>query len=295
MLPRPSNSDPAPSADWIEASCLVSRDAALSRSDIVGILSVIGESAPEEQAETTWIQLQGRRSVLGAEYPFEIEQESVALRDTNPARNAYLAMLLISIRAYIAEARTNPITDYTRLFEYLTAEAARRYVSGQSVRIGWPREAPVPAGFGDLIEYLSDLLREGPTGPVLNEPDKDAGADVVAWRPFADGRAGQLIVLAQCATGGNWKEKATELQCLEWQRYIQFAVEPIRVLAIPHIEPDAGRWVKYSSRGGVILDRVRITELLGGDPYGQLADEVNDWLEGEIVRLRLVESEAGLS
>lgn len=294
MLPRPSSSDPAPTADWIEASCLLSRDGFLSRSDIVGTLSVLGESAPEEQAEATWIQLQNRRIVLGDDYAFAVTMDGLSRRPNSPARVAYMTMLLISIRAYVAEARTAQNSDYTRLFEYLTTAAAGRYVSGQALRTGWPRENPLPTGFNDLIEYLSDALNEGPTGVVLNEPDKDAGVDVVAWRPFADRRPGQLVVLAQCATGANWREKAPELQTQEWQRYIQFVVEPMRVLAIPHVEPDAGRWAKYGSRGGVIFDRVRITELLAGAPYGKVADDADAWLEAEIERLRLIEAEAGL-
>lgn len=293
MLPQPSSPNVATATDWIEASCIVSEDVAISRSDVLGALNMMGESNSEDQADAIWLQLFNRQTLVDDGYPFAVEQEAIQQRDPTPARNAYLTMLLISTRAYVAEAGTAYRSEHTRLFEYITTEAARRYVSGEALRIGSPREAPVPANFREMVEYLSGRLNEGPTGDVLNPADKDAGADVLAWRPFADGRAGQLILLAQCATGADWKTKAADCQVEEWRRYIQFVVEPLRVLAIPHIEPDAGRWIKYSARGGVILDRVRITEMLEGDTYPDLADSLAVWLEAEVERLREVEIEAG--
>jgi len=39
---------------------------------------------------------------------------------------------------------------------------------------------------------------------------KDAGIDVIAWRDFRDGRPSKPLMLAQAASGRNWKDKSVK-------------------------------------------------------------------------------------
>jgi len=83
---------------------------------------------------------------------------------------------------------------------------------------------------------------------------------VVVWRPFPDGRAGQVIGFGQCATGRGWGAKLQELQPRAfgdlWLRE-PLAVEPFRLFFVP-FRVDPARWEEASFSGGVLFDRCRI-------------------------------------
>jgi hypothetical protein len=92
--------------------------------------------------------------------------------------------------------------------------------------------------------------------------DNDLGIDVVAWRPFADSRGGNLHLLVQCATGADWQEKLADIDLEVLKDHLHLGVPPIRVFATPLVIslPEA-RWTRVVRRGGLFLDRPRLLEL----------------------------------
>jgi hypothetical protein len=157
------------------------------------------------------------------------------------------------------------VRELAEVFENLVTKALARYVGGDAIRVGHPRRPPVPTAFRDLVPYLGARLREPVRRTVaLREATKDLRADVIAWRPFADSRPGQVVVLAQCAIGADWRRKLTECNVDLWGRYIEFFASPCRAFGVPFTVPSQDHWLEYSSDGGIGLDRLRIVELLDG-------------------------------
>ena len=97
------------------------------------------------------------------------------------------------------------------------------------------------------------------------ENEKDSHLDVVAWRPFPDGKSSQLIAFGQCATGKNWKrEKLYEMRPEsfreKWMSTGWFP-SPVRALFVPHTVTE-NDWHSVMVDGGLIFDRCRIAGLV---------------------------------
>jgi hypothetical protein len=95
-----------------------------------------------------------------------------------------------------------------------------------------------------------------PTAPAM----KDAGLDIVAWKPFPDHRCSKLIAFGQCATGQNWREKQDELQppdwCRKWLRKTP-QILPAKMFFVPHTIGDA-EWTALGYSAGIVFDRLRV-------------------------------------
>jgi hypothetical protein len=149
----------------------------------------------------------------------------------------------------------------TRIFEEVAELAAKEYVSGESLKFGFPRRV-MPAGFVEALSVICTKLGEGISAK--RRPDsvaeKDAHLDIVAWRPFPDRRQAQLILFGQCAAGGNWDEKLSEMQPdvftdLYWTEAP--AVKPIKAFFTP-FRLSLLTWYKNAKSAGVVFDRCRI-------------------------------------
>lgn len=116
------------------------------------------------------------------------------------------------------------------------------------------------------MDALNDMCRQMGEGqgcrvdrPNLQD-QKDAKLDLTVWRPFLDGRVGQLMGFGQCATGRDWPDKVTHLQpetfCALWMRDTP-AVSPVRLFFVP-FRIEQRRWLDATRYGGIIFDRCRI-------------------------------------
>jgi hypothetical protein len=96
--------------------------------------------------------------------------------------------------------------------------------------------------------------------------DNDGGLDVAAWRCFGDGRPGHVAILAQCTVeAAKWEDKTVDLPPNQWSTWIKMGRPPIVALVIPFVVPvDAKVWSRMSYRTDLILDRIRLCELLDG-------------------------------
>lgn len=264
MVPVPPNDSAAALADWAELWCLTADDSRASRAELERALadSSTGESAIDD----AWHELGRRTSLLGLDYPFCADRTGLRLRQ--PWRHAHLTynvMLLLSTAVTHDLAKPTHWNEEAKLFEHIATAAMRSYVSGKAHRIGSPREGAVPVGFEEMLEFLRDETNEeGPLGNILNMYDapKDAGVDVVAWRPFRDSLCSQLILLGQCAIGGNWPDKLQDFSMERWKRYLGCVVPPVRTFLTPHSNSDPDRWGGIALDAGVFMDRMRIAEMV---------------------------------
>ncbi len=88
--------------------------------------------------------------------------------------------------------------------------------------------------------------------------------DVVAWRPFPDGRPGFPIQLIQATLEKNFSHKAGDINARLWSLLLGLDVDPTGVLAIPRTIPEDKRWAEVATRA-ILLERVRIAGLTPRD------------------------------
>jgi len=265
-------------ADWLEFRALSASDSSASFSDLRRLLTRTsgprefdspaprGTSQDELLADATFQELEDRHRSTGSAYPFEIDNSVLRVSNDLDACWAYIFCLLLSLKgANRDEATEAP----TRIFEDIAELAACQYVSGRSLKFGFPRRV-LPNKFIEALEHVIREIGEGQGA--RHRPDskhaKDARLDIIAWRPFPDNRAAQMIIFGQCAAGGNWHSKITDLQPssftdLYWQEAP--AVHPLKAFFTP-FRLKGESWYGIAKLGGILFDRCRIAHLTQGEP-----------------------------
>jgi hypothetical protein len=283
-LPIPVASDPVESrADWLEFQALRSKERRVSLEDLVRVIrregSVDGleidednpvdrgSSRSQQVAEDTFSELENRALACHGEYPFELEQGLLKLRDDR-ATAPYMLLLLLSFK------EPTPGHEGTAaLFELLCTHAAKQYLGGElcgaaAFRFGSPRQNPF-AKLSQAIDYLCEQLCEGGgcRDSKYAKHTGDDGLDIVAWKHFPDRRSGKLIAFGQCAGGRtNWTDKLNELDGRKFAAKLfrdPVVVDPIRFFFVPRRLP-SDDWEKVSIDAGVVFDRCRIASCLKG-------------------------------
>lgn len=278
MLPLPERTSAAELGDWAELWCLV-EDGRASRAELNKTLTeAFGSQGPS--VDDVWMELQRRASLLGPAYPFEATPTAITMRPWSGEHLAYIALTLMAITSSYSYAKPVEWSTHARLFESLSVLALGGYVQGRALHIGWPRTGEAPADFKEMILFLRDELNEAGPGQGIFEtiPNaKDAGVDVIAWKPFRDTRAGQLVVLGQCAVGRNWAEKLSDFNDRTWDRLLGCAVAPVRAFFTPFTGVDAARWDGVCLEGGIVFDRVRVAESIQAVFRGEFRRRLAKW------------------
>jgi hypothetical protein len=290
MLSAPiATAAPEELADWLELKALASADLNSSMTDLSRELQrngtveeADGDSEDDDAdcdndldektssralavAEAAFALIEERQrscSVDGA-YPFDVEGRSIQLRD-GADESAYVFMLLLSNYGH---ARNAPKAG-AKLFEHLCALAAKNFFGAacSTLVFGFPRDGAIPRDFARAVDHLCSQLGEGGKCRRMKKVPKmkDGGLDVVAWRAFPDHRAGKSIAFGQCATGQDWRGKATELLpqawCANWLDEQPVAL-PMRLFFIPHRIEDVD-WEQVGRNAGIVFDRCRLAYCL---------------------------------
>lgn len=262
-IPTPAT-DTINRADWLELRAFFAADGNASFSDLRRALVAMGEEDEEVLAEDTFIELSDRMSACGDSYPFVVDGSVLQTRDDLESYWAYIFCLLLS---YHGASRDEATTEPTRIFEEVAEIAARGYVSGKTLKFGFPRRV-LSKNFEEAIQTVCKELGEGIGAKKRpdSEHAKDARLDIIAWRPFPDRRQGQMIMFGQCAAGGNWEEKLSELQPrdftdLYWRD--PPAVTPLKGFFTPFRLPP-NNWYTKAKYAGVLFDRCRIAHFAHG-------------------------------
>lgn len=257
--------------DWLEGSLLFGGDSSLSIAEIKDVLTdehiYDDQDRASELLGDVWGEIKRRASALGGSYP--IMADSLKLTRTLAWRQApaYSFCLLLSYSDRYPDWRKGFGKNFTEqglLFEEITAEALTHEMSDWKAHAtGWSRTRA--DRIQRSVEEVRGLLREQ-QGRLDLIPDlkniKDAGLDLVLWRPFSDGRIGVPLYLVQCASGANWEKKRNEPEVDFWRTLIDFAVLPKRALAIPYAISDRDHWISCRRMNGMLFDRFRL--LSGG-------------------------------
>jgi hypothetical protein len=299
-------------ADWVEVKALTSANGLLSRPELIGALRISGsadcqddsddegdQTSPDEivegVADSVFAELDDRQKATGGEagcYPFELSENLLETRDASD-KSVYAFLVLL---AHWSKEDSAQFKQGVKVFEQLSAEAARNYLGGpfalesRALVFGFPR-TDMAKGFANALRQLCREVGEG-HGPHRTRPrltdQNDAKLDVVAWTSFLDDRSGKLIAFGQCAAGIHWREKRAELPDPAdwWKIWIQGgpAVKPIKMFFVPH-RVSRDEWFMMSAIAGILFDRCRIAHLASAVPEG-LKTAHSGWTLAALRQLR---------
>jgi hypothetical protein len=203
-------------------------------------------------------EIQRRSNCAGDGYPFAQTGRNMECK-ADAIRYAYSFCLLTSHAPDVDQ-------EDRKLFEFLCSLALSRYMGGERYVLGEPRKLPVPASFRDAMDDLLGKLGEGQGANRKSTRTRkgDGGVDLVNWLPFRDRRVGQLIVLGNCASGGNWKGKRGETNVKRFQTYMAGKLHstPVKAFFICDVLSDNDLWFETASYAGMVFDRARIASLI---------------------------------
>jgi hypothetical protein len=221
-------------------------------------------------------EIQRRSRMMGGAYPFAIDGGRVSY---SASRSGFYEFCLAT--SCSPNITAGDYVSFPRVFERVTALLLKGYIGGEAevLHTGAPRDREVGTRFKDSLGALHERSGEWRWRPDEGLPDDpstvgDEGVDFVVWLKSLDGRPGQLFLLAQCACGGDWDQKLTDVsiaRMVKWVNPKPF-VDPVRIFTTPHHLSD-GNLIETQREAGLVFDRARlsiIAEKLADEP--QLID-----------------------
>jgi hypothetical protein len=277
--------------DWIEASLLFATKT-VTRSDIVDALRE--ENVYESQdfasdwVSTLWGELDRRVSLLGAGTAIKRSgdrAERVMEWMDRPALSFCITLAMLQhYRTEVVEKCGNSYVEQGELFERLSQEslALQRW---KVERVGWSKSKAmeIDSKVQALAEAIGDPVIPNGVSNWAAPSAKDGGLDLVAWWPFKDGWGGRPVLLVQCASGENWRDKILTPNLDLWSKLVDFSVKPRRGLTMPFaIEEDEFRRQVNNGQVFLLLDRHRLLQPLYDDgpelPTKALATDLLAWI-----------------
>jgi len=277
-------------ADWVELQVMYT-SAPLSRAKAITLIAAeaieddveeLAEDGDHAEAEddesgvdrynllfdSVLQELERRLRMYGVDPPFKIRGNIVQpLRSWVDAPELFMCLWFSYWGAYNQHGGT-------KLFERISAEALRSYLSGQAITLGFPAALSFKEQLDELAKALCEERNQDP-----NPSDKDRGVDVVGWKSFSDQRNGQIILLMQCAAGKHW-DKKKPVPMASWTRFIAMReASAIQCISIAEIIP-INKWQNAIDDFGIVFDRGRIYQNIyrpGHQIERGLRDEIRDW------------------
>jgi hypothetical protein len=222
-------------------------------------------------------ELERRATVMKGAYPFKI---------TKGASLAYEPSKT-GVYEFCLAAATNPtgevagVPKASAIFELIARDVLASHLGNgtSGFRAGAPTYEFEKRGncARESFQALEQQCGEFHWNPEPGFPDdpsykdlKDAGLDVVVWKPWPDGRRAHLFAIGQCACGKNDinVNKGRELswtRLSNWLRPICYAA-PLRCFFAAHHIPNTMQLYDLSKEAGIVFDRARIALIAEAHP-----------------------------
>lgn len=221
--------------------------------------------------------IETRCRLLGDYYPFVVEGSHLTYRGSRTL--VYEYCLATSTVQDISQQQFRPLREE---FEVIAALALKIRLGPAAgfLRTGYPFGVDTPhESLRDALESLSEPTPEQWMWDSQVEDQhvflNDGGVDGIVWLPF-DSRPGSLLFALNCTCGRNWMNQRKHLE-FPANRIARYLSRPLKeqfrnVFAIPfhlHHELESA-----SDQGQVVLDRIRLTLLLGDLSPGSLGEHL---------------------
>lgn len=287
METPPAAADPLFWTDFVELQALVHPDRCYSRGDLSGLLHRNRDTAVNRTAnyESRWndiIRFADTRVIeFGDTYPFQVSADRDTLELTanlTLENEAYLKLLLASLMRH---APTDRRAELGRFFEQVSHIVFCTLMpEGSCIHPSWASGGTAARYQGTLFEKMTHLAKDIRCKPNFQARDfkendtGDAGIDIVAWHPMADGRDGMPMAFVQCGCSKeDWAFKHLEASPAKHHRHFPvmhpWATYYFMPLDLRHADGD---WAYKSDIGeAIIVDRLRLLRL------GSQHQLLNDW------------------
>jgi len=281
-------------SDWIEGIVLFGSEEKVSQAEMVDRL--VEEEIYKDQDFAwefildVWSELHRRRNWIGVDQPFRVTSKSferICTWEDSPA-DAFCMILTFS-KWYPGWASQfgHDYTTQGELFEELIQASLGVQFSGWEIhKTGWSRSNVT--NLESVVNQIAGKLGEGvgQLRPWTNAKAKDAGLDLLCYRPFPDKRVGIPVFLMQCASGeADFEDKLRTPDLKIWEKLIVFTAHPKKAFATPLalVDDDFKRYCNIVD--GMLMDRCRI--LAAGkhkrDWVPQtLSDRITSWMRPRI-------------
>jgi hypothetical protein len=278
-------------ADWIETTMAMRGTRPIGHDELYRLAEEeVGLGAP--QIGLALRTMQRRQQFLGDGYPFLVNDVAVRAKE-GVLQSPYSSLLFMTPDGIARQTvARDTSTEMEVLFERITERALSRLWgdSGRALRFGWPSDIGRPQSFNDAVIWLAEQLGIQPGTGYRPPRRKDGGVDVVAWRPFPDGRGGIPLILAQCTLQSEIRSKSTDIDTRVWASWLVMDVDPVTALAVPQTIPSGVLWGELALRG-MVLERMRLVELLAFDEQMVALSEWNSTLSEKLQPLMAGSSE----
>ena len=285
-LDLPEVDDPYALADWLEIMMLRTGKPQLARARLIdALVAQLGSSPQELDLPVSFLfsEIGRRRRIAGCGYPLIIDG-TVIKRDTESTSDFYVFLLLIAVDGPMRSA--SRYRDVDQLFDDVVREAMRSYLGPdtETLRFGWPPSNGRPGAFPEALDWLSERIGL-PVGSGLRAPrKKDGGLDVVAWKPFKDGRSAFAVALVQCTMQSDWHPKAKDILDHVWMSRLDTGRPVVTSLAVPFVIPrNYPGWDELRRMTNIVFDRLRLAQVLAKRNSSPFADMIQ-WTQREIAR-----------
>lgn len=265
-------------ADWIEV-CL-----SLSGSGYFGIdkIDALSEShfagALGSKVPLALRVMQKRLQILGAAYPFRTD-ELGAVRAPTPYADIYCSLVHLTPGSLARQLSSRAkIGVMGTLFEEIAESALANFwgPGGNAISFAHPSRHGRPREFDQAVRWLAGRIGLEVGSGYRPPRRQDGGVDVVAWRQFSDRRPGFPLALAQCTIQAETFTKTTDIDLRLWASWLAMDSDPLSLLAIPGTIRGAGPEWKQLSTVVMVLDRIRLIELVA---RGETMTEPTEWLQ----------------
>lgn len=274
-------------ADWLEVCLSVSRSGAFGLDKVAALADAHLTAATEAKVSLAMGAMGKRQQVLGSAYPFRVDDVGV-VRVGGALSDTYCTLVHLSPNSIARQLTSvSDVSVMGRLFEDITEVALANFWGrgGDAISFAHPSRHGRPREFDQAVRWLAARMGLDVGNGYRPPRRQDGGVDVVAWRQFSDRRQGFPIALAQCTIQTETFTKTTDIDLRLWASWLAMDSDPLSLLAIPGTIRSAGPDWKQLSTVVMVLDRIRIMELIA---RGGEAPPANEWLHdvsGELSEL----------
>lgn len=251
-------------ADWIETSVLISSSGHFGR-DRLDELAIAEIGASPMKVSMAIDTMAKRAAVLGDTYPFVVRDIAVLRRRSRHA-SAYATLLFLTPGSVARQTvRASETAVMGELLEEISEAALANFwgPGGSALSFGYPSKHGRPEAFDQAVVWLAGQIGLEPGRGYRPPRRKDGGVDVVAWRQFADRRAGFPVALAQCTIQAETFTKTTDIDLRLWSSWLAMDSDPLSLLVIPGTIRSAGPDWRQLTTVVMVIDRIRLLDLLG--------------------------------
>lgn len=282
-------------ADWIEVMILFGDGASLSMNEVTDLLTdeppddadaaenatVLWEER-EQLAEDAFAELRSRADWLADRYPLVLDGDVASFREAGRRLDVCRFLVLLRARQLYGDEMQDDGADAGLIFEDFATHAVGEYLGAGSPRVrfgtaGGSRGGGLPDPLEDALDDLAAQMHERPTGP--QSGSDDYRGDVVAWKPFGDRRAGQLIFVCQATISeADWPHKEPARRWTD-RRLIRFLARPMLGVAFAEtLSLTPKSVVEGLAFESVPFDRLRLLAVVGDDLPSELLERMASWV-----------------